>query len=348
VTNNNEILFYKGLEKKFSIFRWALFILIAPVTFELSHYLERASYIVIALALGCVYALFITIAAYSKQGRFEKLLNYTIYFDMMFISFLLIIRGGLRSDLFILYFLLILYNGAKFGFRGTIISLIQSIFLFTVICFVFTPAEEFDLNRYIIRMIHLILMTIVMHEVNHQVDESRIREKVARSMAYKDPLTELPNRLALPEKYESYKQKYEKTGKGFTILLFDVDNFKQVNDSMGHTYGDKVLKTIGHILNTNVSEENFVCRFGGEEFLAFFSEADVQEACAKANKIMEELALHKFKDKPITVSVGVNQFQSDYTMIENISFVDEAMYIAKNTGKNKIVMYKDLGECRSS
>jgi len=340
--NDNRICLCKELEKKFTIFRWLLLIIVAPATLKLSEYKENIAVFIIIISLALLYNAFITIAAYSKTNHFSQILKLTLYFDIPFVSLMLIARGGLRSDIYFVYFLLISYDSAKFGFYGTISSLIQSLIYFSIASFFFTSPQYFTLDRYLIRTIYLITLTFVMYEVNNQIDESRNKEKVARDQACRDPLTNLPNRLLLSEHFEILKQSFEETGRPFAIVLLDIDNFKSVNDSKGHTFGDDVLINLADIMKKSISPDDFACRFGGEEFVIFFADSNKQNAYIKANKIREDISSCNFFGKSITVSIGINIYQECYSRIENISFADEAMYAAKNAGKNQIAIYQDI------
>ncbi|WP_127017550.1 hypothetical protein [Anoxybacter fermentans] len=92
--------------------------------------------------MACIYTTLVTIAAYNKKDRFSIVLKSTMYVDILLINLVLCARGGLRSDSYFLYFIVISYNGIKYGFRGTIYTLIFS----TITSFYFTPPEQIQLN----------------------------------------------------------------------------------------------------------------------------------------------------------------------------------------------------------
>lgn len=326
----------KELEQRFALFRWALIVFMAPITMSLSDFHKRGIYIGAILVLGAIYNLIITFAAFSKNSRFTKILHLTIYFDIPFVSILLFIRGGMRSDVYLLYYLVILYYGAKSGFKGTINSLIQSIIYYTIAAFFFTATKDFDLNRYLIRLCYLIILSVVMYEVNHQIYLSRVKEKIALEKANQDPLTGLPNRLMMSETYERLCNFYHEQ---LAIILIDFDNFKQINDKQGHAYGDEVLKQISSIFKHFSNEQDFICRFGGDEFLAFFGDVEEHQAFLKADTIRKEIEKLDFKGYQLTISIGINMVKREHSMIENINLADEAMYHAKNKGKNQVSVY---------
>lgn len=338
---DNNLVLFKKLERKFSVFRWGLIFFMYPSTVYLS-YNRNIFYFILLLLLIIMYNTFVTIAAYSKKNNFIFILRWTKYVDTALISLLLIISGGLRSDVYLLYYLIILYDGAKFGLKGTINCLVQSIIFFTIATFFFTDELYFEFNRYIIRVIYLTIYVFVINEVNHQIAESRAKEKIARELAEKDPLTQLPNRLLMSDYFEKMRNNSEVTKKFFTIALFDIDNFKPVNDCNGHAFGDKVILELANILNKNISNKDFICRFGGDEFLAFLAISEKDKAINEIKKIQQQIASHNFEGFSLTISVGIKMYSHIGTMIENIIWADVALYAAKNSGKNQVIAYDDM------
>lgn len=333
---SSKIVYYKDLEKKFSIFRWLLIIVISPISFGLSEYNINNIYLVYIILFGCIYNTLVTIAAYSKENKFSSVLESTMYLDVLLISLILAARGGMRSDVFLLYFLIISYNGTKFGYKGTVLNIIQTVIYFSLIAFIFTSKDTFLLGRYIIRIIYIVITSYVIYEINKIVNESLKREKYAKGLAMKDFLTNLPNRMSLSE-YCKGNESFEIFGDSFSIGMFDIDNFKKVNDSKGHIYGDSVLMNLAQIISNNISENDFACRFGGEEFVIIFANSDIIKATAIANRIrMQFKQYYSLQDK-ITISGGIIDYNHDYSMIDNINNADKKMYLAKNEGKDKIV-----------
>jgi diguanylate cyclase (GGDEF)-like protein len=337
---NSDSAHVRQMEKKFMGFRWFLLLLVGPMTFQLSEYRGNAYYLLGAIGLYIIFNIMVSLAIYVDHPRFLVLLKVTVYLDILFISVILWTRGGLRSDLYVVYFLVISYGGIKSGIRGTVASLIQTLIMFTVVVFAFTPPEFFSLNRYLIRCMYLIIFAFVMYQINQILQESFAKEKVAKEMAYRDPLTHLPNRLALAESFERLIENYRQSQEPFAIAIIDIDNFKNINDSKGHAQGDETLVGIAEILQDNTTPEDFIFRFGGEEFVMLF--ADAGEALMKLDRIRGAIASYDFPIGKITVSVGMSLYCDNYSMIENISFADEAMYAAKNRGKNRVVTYQDM------
>lgn len=145
-----------------------------------------------------------------------------------------------------------------------------------------------------------------------------------------DQLTGLYNRRAL-EKIISKIDSY-------SIILFDIDHFKKVNDVYGHQVGDEVLKYVAEIIQDQTSEEEHCFRWGGEEFMIILPETDLEEAALKAENIREKFEHTKSPTgKPITASIGVGNLpQTANHYNELLNLTDQALYHAKQAGRNRV------------
>ncbi len=171
---------------------------------------------------------------------------------------------------------------------------------------------------------------------------------IAESYARKDPLTNLFNRRGFMEVVDSHWKAYIRKGRGLSIILLDIDHFKQVNDSLGHAAGDLVLKSIAHCINETIRGCDVAARWGGEEFIIFLPETHKESCLIQAERLRSAIAnltiSHKKESFKITSSLGVygtneNTKTSDsqaQTIEHFINKADEAMYIAKNKGRNQI------------
>jgi len=333
---------YRSIERRISIIRWVI-ICTAPLMIPLSNYRENLIYYVITVVvIGGIYNGLITYACYNKSHKLARILKYTSFLDLVLITFIVYLRGGLRSDTFVLYFLVILASGAKHGVKGTVSALIQTIIYYAIICYISEQPNPLDWERLLIRYIHFIFTTIMMYELSKQVNESTIKAYMAQLEARLDPLTKLPNRLMLTDYFESLRQKYLATKEPFAIVMIDIDNFKHINDTYGHPTGDKVLENMAKILKKHITYKDFVCRFGGEEFLMLFDKCDKDTILERVIPLKKEIDTYHFDGIDVTVSIGVSIYNAKLTMIENITCADQALYAIKNTGKNKILLYDDM------
>lgn len=156
--------------------------------------------------------------------------------------------------------------------------------------------------------------------------------------AMTDPLTELPNRRALDEQLVSRLDGWRKHHLPFSLLLIDIDHFKQFNDTHGHQVGDKVLKHVGETLRAALRRHDFVARFGGEEFAVLLPYTTLDDAMIAVRKsllgIADSVFEHEGQTLQITASGGLANIQNYEDGESLVRRADEALYAAKHAGRN--------------
>jgi len=157
-------------------------------------------------------------------------------------------------------------------------------------------------------------------------------------LAMIDALTGIPNRAAYDDRIEHEFLRWQRHGAPVSILAWDIDRFKTINDAYGHKAGDKVLRVIGQHLSQHVRGTDFVARYGGEEFVMILVGAAAEQALTAADKIREGIAAigFHFRNKPVTVSAscGITTFRADDTTESVFDRADRALYRAKDAGRN--------------
>ena len=156
-----------------------------------------------------------------------------------------------------------------------------------------------------------------------------------------DPLTGLFNRRAFMKKAATEVARFKRSHKPFTLLFGDIDFFKNINDTYGHSAGDDILVAISKILNTEKREIDQVARWGGEEFLVLLPETSSKGGLEHGNKIRELIAAttitHEGQEIKVTMSFGLSEFDGELTLDKTIDLADQRLYKAKNSGRNKVV-----------
>lgn len=165
-----------------------------------------------------------------------------------------------------------------------------------------------------------------------------------KAKAYRDPLTGLANREGLAEQE---RRRFD-SQKPFSVLMLDIDNFKSINDTYGHDAGDAVLKKTAEHLAETTRKKDIVSRWGGEEFVVVFNNAEPQDIVNKFfNKkdkrpeIVLEVDVGETKI-PITLSGGVTALAQHEDLQAALARADEALYASKENGKNRITNYGAL------
>jgi diguanylate cyclase len=179
-----------------------------------------------------------------------------------------------------------------------------------------------------------------------------IRESLSKSeeRARTDTLTGLPNRRALEEFFRNAQIGAMERGDPLSVLLVDIDHFKRFNDNFGHGVGDQVLRLMATVLRERVREGDLPARYGGEELIAVLPGAELATCEAVAERLRRAIAECRITRRStgevlpgITVSVGVGQFQPGESMSDLIERCDRALYVAKRTGRNRVVTENELG-----
>ncbi|MEH6611733.1 MAG: diguanylate cyclase [Halioglobus sp.] len=163
-----------------------------------------------------------------------------------------------------------------------------------------------------------------------------------------DPLTGLYNRRGFIEEAETEIKRVFRNGRGFSVILSDVDNFKKFNDQYGHACGDHALMRVSDILRDRLRDVDRAARWGGEEFIILLPETDSEGATALAEKLRASIADNLFEFQSIrqriTMTFGVAEHRAGETLEACIARADKALYEGKESGRNKVTLgsYKGL------
>jgi len=175
----------------------------------------------------------------------------------------------------------------------------------------------------------------------HDITEHKLAEEKLAYFAIHDQLTGLLNRRSFEEMLNRTIAR-AKRGAVSSILYMDLDNFKEVNDSVGHSVGDKVLITIACLLKGAVRSEDTVFRLGGDEFAVLLDGMTGSDSLPAAERLRAVVEAHRFELDgrlfPLTLSIGLKEIDGALTMGELLSQADIAMYKAKAQGKNQVVL----------
>lgn len=159
------------------------------------------------------------------------------------------------------------------------------------------------------------------------------------SLISTDALTGLNNRRSMDIILEERTKEYDKESKIFSVFIIDIDNFKNINDSMGHVLGDEVIRTVAKVVNENIGHNNSICRWGGDEFVGIINDEikkSIDIIKRMQNKISEESFLNEHE---ITISIGVTEYKEGLSIDEVLNNADSALYSAKEKGKNNIEIF---------
>ena len=186
----------------------------------------------------------------------------------------------------------------------------------------------------------LLRLKRVLKERELAQERVRMMEKLQR-LAITDGLTKLHNSRSFYSQLEVEVDRFNRYKHPLSLLLLDIDHFKNYNDSYGHLEGDKVLVKISQMIKSCLRKMDTAYRYGGEEFTVILPETSCEEALLVSERIRNVIQAEKFTPQPekelsITISIGVTQYAPEEQLSTFIQRADKAMYISKQNGRNQV------------
>jgi len=185
-------------------------------------------------------------------------------------------------------------------------------------------------------------LTEQLQKVRCDLEESNVALRAtlaaAELLAAKDQLTGLWNRRSFDQRLDGVIAHSARHGDAFSLLMIDIDHFKNVNDYYGHATGDDVLKRFGEVLGDRLRQYDVAARWGGEEFVVLTDGANLENACMIAEQVRESIANTPFSPVPrVTVSIGVAEYREGESGDDLLKRADKALYGAKRNGRNRVI-----------
>ncbi|PKO03980.1 MAG: hypothetical protein CVU43_00420 [Chloroflexi bacterium HGW-Chloroflexi-5] len=266
----------------------------------------------------------------QKTTVFRKwLTSWAVYFPYMMVAWV--------------YLLFIIYHNSDLNLTRELLTGLGAIFGLVLIRQVVVIAENRQLLSSLSRANqHLKLQT---QDLRGEIEKSSIIQEKLSYDAMHDALTGLSNRVLFTNRLEhAFERIKRKPGLVYSVLFLDLDNFKSINDILGHNAGDLALIELGHRLGKCIRTVDTLARFGGDEFVILLENTEDRDVTLSvANRILVELErpfLHNEKKVTVTCSIGIVQSIHGYrTPEEVLRDVDIAMYTAKKTGKAKFEIF---------
>lgn len=334
-------------------YRWAIFICIVILTLPGSNMKANGYAILETLAVVAIYNAAVTFYVLKSKDKIGKSSAFFIYFDIILLTVVSYFCGGLECDVYLFLFFLLgycgVFNDASYTFK---IGIFSAIFYSASCIFqAGSSGVELEITRLVVRDLLLILGAYGISRINYEVkkyDELRKKEfRIART----DKLTGLANRHYFDQKLREEVEYADEANAALNVLMFDLDNFKSFNDTYGHMSGDKLLSLFADIIKQCIRKSDIPVRYGGEEFLILIRDLDIFIARNVGERIRRQLEKQRIyvgsgeNKKKVSVSCGIAQYPYHSKNIKQvIEFADQALYHAKETGKNAVVVYGETGQ----
>ena len=207
--------------------------------------------------------------------------------------------------------------------------------------------SQLEKDRFDSAKANVAMMQEKINGLENETAELKVSLAEKHREAMYDALTGIPNRLFYEKRIKEDIARWKRFDTPLSIAVWDVDKFKTVNDTYGHKAGDKVLKAIAQILNKRIRETDFLARYGGEEFVMLLPGTIEEETLRLANELRQAVSECSFhynnKAVEITISCGISGFRTDDSLAAVFERADQALYQAKESGRNRCV----IAACRS-
>jgi|LGOV01.1.fsa_nt_gb diguanylate cyclase (GGDEF)-like protein len=196
--------------------------------------------------------------------------------------------------------------------------------------------SQFRFTLIIIAITYILILAFITIVIRTQI--------LLKKISYTDKLTNIDNRRKFEIDFKREMSHLRKALHDVSIIMFDIDHFKLVNDTYGHDAGDEVLSSIALLVRTIIRKDDYFSRYGGEEFIAMLIGSSSENATKKAEEIRKQVEDYDFgKVGKVTVSLGVYYMKdANLSYEDSIKAVDQAMYYAKEHGRNSVVNYTDI------
>ncbi len=282
----------------------------------------------------------------------QSLATVQIDFDFVLLSIIVFISGGVNSPVMILYIFYIMISTFIVTHDKAIRNTSIAIILVSLIFFI---DNSFEIKQRLPVMISydliLLLAFFISSHLSLNLRENReiLQEllKKTRDLSIRDGLTGLLNQTHFFQMMEDHLKKAKRYNEVFSVLLFDIDNFKNYNDNNGHINGSSVIRRIGHIVTDTFRTFDISARYGGDEYVIFLPNTDKIGSFLAGDRLRERIERSKFpgmEKQPqgsVTISMGISSFPEDgETREEVLNMADKALYYSKENGKNRVTLFK--------
>lgn len=179
---------------------------------------------------------------------------------------------------------------------------------------------------------------LILTDVTDLVNELIALQQKAEDADTQDFTTGLYNRRYAIQRLDQMHQYAKRYQSSFALAMIDIDHFKRLNDTFGHTFGDEVLTRLAQVIKSNFRETDLCARYGGEEFLVLMPETDAHDAIMTLDRLRQQVSELKWQEmhRPVTISAGVVEWEQHKSLEQLIFLSDQRLLTAKNAGRNQV------------
>jgi diguanylate cyclase (GGDEF)-like protein len=291
----------------------------------------------------------------QSYGRLAAFASLQLDFDLVVLALFVYFSGGLNSPMVLLFVFYVMISTFLSDSRKALRNMLSACVLVTVIALARNPDLIFSSREIATVMAYDILFVFsffisgyLSRNMRHSEEITRKLLQQAHELSISDGLTGLYNQSRFFELLDIETKKSQRHGLTFTLILFDVDNFKNYNDHNGHIQGSATLKRMGQIMRDRFRATDLLAKYGGDEFVIILPQTDKVGAYLAAERLRESVEHEPFpggEHQPrgmVTLSLGIAAYpEHGLTASEILDHADKALYAAKAAGRNNAVIYTD-------
>jgi diguanylate cyclase (GGDEF)-like protein len=327
----------------------AILITLTALVFFVVYHIYNQRYLVVALD-GIGLSLCLLLLFYLRKTANPYLVYLAICGFLMGMFGITTFLGRTDISYFLWSFVLPI---ACFSLLGAIRGVVVTMLFLLISLFLMTAPENIMLsepyNSSVVSRYCVIYLIITLASYYYESSQKMMFMQIQKEKnkyerdSKLDPLTEIFNRREMLARMQIEQKRQLRHGDPFTLIIGDIDNFKNVNDTFGHEQGDHVLKMLARIMKDQIRNIDCICRWGGEEFLIMLVETDLDNGQNVAERIRKNIETAEFEFKnlkiAVTITCGLSAHHgSDDTIESCIKRADQALYRGKTQGKNRIVV----------
>jgi diguanylate cyclase (GGDEF)-like protein len=294
----------------------------------------------------------------ERQVDYNRLLSSIsrqLNFDLVALALIVFFSGGLNSPIIALFIVYIMITTFLTDYHKAFRNTLTAIVLLLIIALL-QGNEKFFSSQQIMAMLTFDIMFIFTYFVsgylskNLHTNETLLKEllKQTQELSITDGLTGLYNQMHFFELMNLETKKSQRYNLSYSLIMFDVDHFKNYNDHNGHLLGSETLKNIGMIMKTKFRTTDLLAKYGGDEFVIILPQTDKVGAYLAAERLRESVEKHVFFGaetqplKKLTISIGLAAYPEHGQNEEEIlNRTDKALYFAKESGRNRTIIYNE-------
>lgn len=328
----------KGFSRSFAELEWLLLLLVLLYVAVPGTYVRDEFALVLTMGLFAAFVILFRYVNFYRESRRWNLVIET-WVMIMFVGVVLWFTGRQESPLINIYLLVIIFSALTLGKLHTMVVVVAIAVVYLFIGYSVEGTSIVSLDTFSLLMAELAPFVLVAYLTTMLSSDIQMARREIKQLATTDELTDIFNMRAFRFVFDKELQRSIRYTKTFSLLMIDADGFKEMNDQLGHTGGDRLLKTLAGKFRAELRGADSLARYGGDEFIVLLPETDKATAAKAAERLRSSVAELEIKEAgkrfSPTVSIGVATYPDDGSTADGLlECADQALYECKRRNGN--------------